>query len=107
MLKKLLNWLVKFFRKEKLYGYQYVDDVPDHLRPGIVYLVGNQDYYWQMVMLCPCGCKKALYMNLMAEYDPSWKYKITGETISLSPSIDRQVGCRSHFFLTHGKIKWC
>ncbi|MDN3582099.1 DUF6527 family protein [Mucilaginibacter flavus] len=107
MFRQLLNWIIKLFRKEELYNYQYVDDVPDQLRSGTVYLVGNAGYYWQTVMLCPCGCSKVLYMNLMDDYNPYWKYKIVGKTISLSPSIDRTVGCRSHFFLTYGKIVWC
>ena len=34
------------------------------------------------------------------------KYKIEEGKISLSPSIDRFVGCKSHFFLTDGKIIW-
>jgi hypothetical protein len=48
-----------------------------------------------------------LYMNLMDDYDPYWKYTIHGKTISLSPSVNRLVGCKSHFFLRSGKIEWC
>ncbi|WP_394339847.1 DUF6527 family protein [Mucilaginibacter conchicola] len=58
-------------------------------------------------MLCPCGCKQILYTNLIEDHHPFWKYKLNGKTISLRPSIDRLVGCRSHFFLTDGKIIWC
>jgi hypothetical protein len=107
MLQKLLKWFLKLFGREKLYKYQFVDDVPDQMRSGTVYLVGNQGYYWQTVMICPCGCQQALYMNLMDDYDPYWKYTIHGKTISLSPSVNRLVGCKSHFFLRSGKIEWC
>lgn len=107
MLRKLLRWFLKLFGREKLYKYQFVDDVPDQLRSGTVYLVGNQGYYWQNVMLCPCGCQQVLYMNLMDDYDPYWKYVIQGKTISLNPSVNRLVGCKSHFFLRKGKIEWC
>jgi len=107
MLLRLLESFVALFRKEKRYKYLFVDDVPDRLRSGFVYLVGNQGYYWQIVMLCPCGCDKILHMSLMQDDQHHWKYEISGKTISLSPSIDRKVGCRSHFFLTDGKIKWC
>lgn len=107
MLRKLVNWLLRLLRREKLFKYRFVDDVPDHLRSGTVYLIGNDGYFWQMLMICPCGCKKALYMNLIEDYDPYWKYEIRGKTISISPSINRMVGCRSHFFLKNGKIEWC
>lgn len=107
MLRKLLNWIIKLFTKEKLYTYRFVDDVPDRVKSGRVYLVGNQGYYWQVVMICPCGCAQLLYMNLMEDYNPYWKYKIHGKTISLSPSVNRIVGCKSHFFLKNGKIEWC
>lgn len=107
MFRKLYKWFIKRFEREKLYEYRFVDDVPDHIRSGTVYLVGNEGYYWQMVMVCPCGCRQILYMNLMDDYHPYWKYTIHGKTISLSPSIDRLVGCKSHFFLRNGKIDWC
>jgi len=107
MFRKLYKWLLKLFRKERLYSYQFVDDVPDKLKSGTAYLVSNQGYVWQCVMLCPCGCNQILYTNLMEEYHPYWKYMLKGKTISLRPSIDRLVGCRSHFFLTDGKIIWC
>lgn len=107
MLKKLLRWFQKLFGRERLYKYQFVDDVPDRMRSGTVYLVGNQGYYWQTVMICPCGCQQILYMNLIDDYDPYWKFNIQGKTISLSPSVNRLVGCKSHFFLKNGKIEWC
>ncbi len=107
MLQKLLKWFLKLFGREKLYRYQFVDDVPDQMRSGTVYLVGNQGYYWQTVMICPCGCQRILHMNLMDDHRPYWKYHIKGKTISLSPSVNRLVGCKSHFFLREGKIEWC
>ncbi len=41
MLKKLLRWFQKLFGRERLYKYQFVDDVPDRMRSGTVYLVGK------------------------------------------------------------------
>lgn len=107
MLRKLLDWFIELFKTEKLYKFRFVDDIPDRLRSGIVYLVGNDGYYWQAVMLCPCGCEKVLHMNLIEDYEPCWTYIIHPKTISLSPSVNRMVECRSHFFLRNGKIEWC
>lgn len=84
-----------------------MDDVPDSLKPSIIYIVGNDGYYWQVVMLCPCNCKKVLHMNLMREHQPYWRVEISRKNmISLYPSIHRMVGCKSHFFVRKGKIVW-
>jgi hypothetical protein len=107
MTKKLLSWIFAFCKRKKLYKIRYVDDIPDKLLPDLLYIVRNENYDWQAVMRCPCGCNKTLQMNLIREYHPSWKYKIEKKAISLYPSIHRQVGCKSHFFLTKGKIVWC
>ncbi|WP_410688422.1 DUF6527 family protein [Chitinophaga filiformis] len=58
-------------------------------------------------MTCPCGCGKILYLNLLRDYAPYWAYKTEGKIISLSPSVHRTVGCKSHFFITDGKLIWC
>ncbi len=107
MIKRLSQWFLKLFKKEKLYKYKYVDDVPDKLNLHTIYIVGNEGYYWQAVMLCPCGCNKTLHMNLMKEDHPSWKVEIHENTnVSLHPSIDRKVVCKSQFFVRKGKIVW-
>jgi len=107
MLQKLRNWCNRLFKKEKFYKYKFVEDVPDELRPDILYIISNDDFYWQVLMLCPCGCKKALHMNLMKGNNPSWKYEIDKKKrISLHPSVNRTFGCKSHFFLRKGRIVW-
>lgn len=107
MLRRVFDWFIQLFRREKLYKYEFADDIPDKISSCTVYLIGNQGYYWQAVMICPCGCRKLLHMNLMDDYDPYWKYKLKGNVISLVPSVNRLVGCKSHFFVTNGKIEWC
>jgi hypothetical protein len=107
MFEKLHDWYIKLFKKEKFYKYKYVEDVPDELKPNILYIISNENFYWQVVMLCPCGCKKALNMNLMKENHPTWKFEMDNKNrISLHPSINRSVGCKSHFFLRKGRIFW-
>lgn len=114
MLKLLFNWIFRLFRSitsqktaiDELYKFEFVDDVPDQPQFKTVYFVGEKKYYWQSIMLCPCGCKSLLYMNLMQDMNPYWTFKIDKNKISLSPSVDRFVGCKSHFFLKDGKIIW-
>jgi uncharacterized protein DUF6527 len=105
MAKKLLNWLADFFSKK--YKYKFINDVPNKLKPDIIYFIGHEGYYWQAIMICPCGCKKNLQMNLISDHSPYWKYKIEKKNlITLSPSIRRVVGCKSHFFIVKGKLLW-
>lgn len=107
MIKRFIKWLHNLFKSEKLYRARFVDDVPDKFDNRIIYIIENEGYYWQAVMICPCGCKKILHMNLIKEHRPSWKFKINKKgIITLHPSINRIVGCRSHFFIREGKVVW-
>lgn len=105
MKKKLLKWISDLF--SKTYKCEFVSDVPDSPKPSIIYFIGSDEYYWQAVMVCPCGCRKLLHMNLMDEHNPYWKYKIDKKKrVTLLPSVYRMVGCKSHFFIQKGKIAW-
>lgn len=107
MLQKLHKWYDKLFKKEKQYKYNYVEDVPDELKSDLLYIISNDNFQWQIVMLCPCGCKKILHMPLIKEGHAKWKYEIDKRNrISLHPSVNRIVGCKSHFFVRKGKIIW-
>lgn len=90
------------------YRAYYVDDIPDLLHAHVVYIVGENQHLWSAIMLCPCGCKQPLYLPLTKEDLPRWIVVVESDkTVSLSPSIRRTVGCKSHFYLIHGSIKWC
>lgn len=105
MIKKLLKRFADFFGRN--YKYKFVNEVPDKLKSGAIYFIGHEDYYWQAIMKCPCGCKKNLHMNLIPDYKPYWQYKIEkNNRFTLSPSIHRMVGCKSHFFIRRGKVIW-
>ncbi len=107
MIKRLFIWLQNLFRQERLYRAKFVNDIPDKLTYKEIYIIENEGCNWQAVMICPCGCNKILHMNLMEEYHPSWKFTLLKkDIISLNPSINRIVGCKSHFFVTEGKVIW-
>lgn len=107
MIKRLRNWILNLFVKERLYKARIVTDIPDNLDNKRIYIIENEGCNWQAVMICPCGCNKILHMNLMEEYYPSWKFTLLKKDIvSLRPSINRTIGCKSHFFVTNGKIIW-
>lgn len=78
------------------------------LEPTTLYLLGEGGQVWQAVMVCPCGCGETLHMSTLADDWPRWKVQRHEEgTASLSPSVWRKVGCRSHFWLRQGRIDWC
>lgn len=86
----------------------HLQELPDILHPTAVYVLGEGKHHWFVVMSCPCGCGKPLHMSLLAESDPNWQLiEHKDGTISLWPSIWREVGCCSHFFLRHGLVEWC
>jgi len=82
--------------------------LPKRLSSYKVYIIGVPGNEWLAEMLCPCGCGETLFLNLLQEELPNWKWRINADgTVTLSPSVWRLVGCRSHFFLREGIIQWC
>jgi hypothetical protein len=48
-----------------------------------------------------------IQLNLLPDAEPLWSLtKHRDGTVTLSPSIWRQKGCRSHFFIRKGQIEW-
>jgi hypothetical protein len=101
-------WFTSWFRRmPKPYRIVRASDVPDEAKPGVLYLVGEGEYLWFAAFVCPCDCKELVQLSLLADSRPRWRVEEhTDGTASLHPSIWRQKGCRSHFFLNHGFIVW-
>lgn len=128
LLSRIRKWFFHFFKLKKnisnnewedqfpeliderpsmlLYGFEFQEDFPEHLKEYIVYIIGEEEYYWLLVFYCPCGCKEIIQLNTLIEANPNWTYFIKKERITIHPSIWRTTGCRSHFFLRKGEIIW-
>ncbi len=103
--KRICRIFVKWFQPK--YGYLYIEDLPKTFVSNIVYLIGEKENLWQAALICPCGCNSIIQLNLLKESRPRWKvYFDKKNNLSLSPSIHKTSGCKSHFFLTKGKIEW-
>ena len=106
------HWLSWFqwsaHSKEPFIRYYEVDELPNKLENHLLYVVGEGRHRWYAAMICPCGCGETLHMGLLEDARPRWRAvrQNTG-TATLLPSVNRKVGCRAHFFLEHGKIRWC
>lgn len=91
------------------YHAVYADERPDagEMAPATLYVVGLREAPFCAAMLCPCGCGDALYISLVEDDWPRWRVKVYADgTPTIVPSIWRVVGCRSHFFLFWGRIRW-
>lgn len=57
---------------------------------------------------CPCGCGGIITLSLQAIHKPYWRLvKSEASRPTLHPSIWREKGCMSHFWLKDGRIFWC
>ncbi len=83
------------------------ESFPRKLQPYRLYVLLEGGTPWQAAMICPCGCNEILELNLLPDEHPRWTFRKDKKGyVTLEPSIDRQIGCRSHFFLRAGKIIW-
>jgi hypothetical protein len=96
------------WRKRQIYRVLHVEEFPNNLKRYKVYLAGENENVWAAAMVCPCGCGDVIELNLLKQARPCWQVQLhSDETVSLAPSVWRQKGCRSHFWVRRGKIDWC
>ncbi|WP_415881080.1 DUF6527 family protein [Burkholderia sp. BCC1970] len=90
------------------YAVVVVEDLPDEVQARKLYAVGESGHYWLAALRCPCGCGETIQLPMIEGQRPRWA--LTQQNMrrpSLSPSVDRTIGCRSHFWLRQGMIHWC
>lgn len=59
-------------------------------------------------MRCPCGCSDLLTIPIDPALETYWNLaKSSDGTVSLSPSVWRESGCRSHFILWNNAVFMC
>jgi Family of unknown function (DUF6527) len=84
------------------------DALPSNLEENILYVVEDDGYLEQAAMLCPCGCGRALHMNLLTDERPCWRLtQHTDGTATLYPSVWRKKDCGSHIWFRKGQVFWC
>src|SRR5881275_3049728 len=93
----------RLLRHPSLFRISYVEELPDVITGGQLFVVGENGFPWCAAMICPCGCGETLQMSLLLEGRPRWTFEEHNDcTPTLHPSVWRQMGCRSHFFLRKG-----
>lgn len=106
---RIRTWVARLCKRRRraISRIEYVVDFPDALDRNTVYFLGGKGKEWLAGFTCPCGCGDLIELPLIGR-SPKWKIKITpSNTLSISPSIHRSLGCASHFFILRGKVIWC
>ena len=90
------------------YRLQRVEDLPETLRPDIIYAVADaREAPWAAALICPCGCAAVIQLSLVPGGGPSWRLSRDWlRRPALYPSVWRVRGCRSHFWLRRGVVTW-
>lgn len=98
-----------FGRESKKYLGQYIEELPpeNEIEDNRIYIVGDKGYEWLAAFKCPCGCGDLIQLNLLEKGEHVWRIvRRKPQKISIAPSIDRTIGCKSHFTVTNGVVIW-
>ena len=106
-------WQIWFEFRKRLFGKPapllttYAAEMANEPEKNRIYLIGENNHFWFVVFLCPCGCGTTVQVSLLPNSNPHWTFAEHGVgTISLSPSVWRKDGCRSHYHVRRGFIEW-
>jgi hypothetical protein len=84
------------------------DNLPKQLKRRTFYIVEEDGFHEQAAMICPCGCRSVLHMNLLTDERPCWCVTRHDDgTATLHPSVWRKKECGSHFWFRGGRVVWC
>lgn len=59
-----------------------------------------------MLLRCPCGCGDVITLSLQTVHRPHWSIHEKNGRPYLFPSVWRDVGCYSHFWIKDGRVFW-
>lgn len=78
------------------------------VQPDVFYRVmRNKRPKWAL-LACPCGCRSVITLSLQRAHWPHWTVRASKERRpSMRPSVWRDIGCLSHFWVEDGRIYWC
>ncbi|CAI8733124.1 DUF6527 family protein [Pseudomonas sp. IT-P291] len=115
MLVKLIDWLPKLWGKVRDYFSTELhvveirgDFLPDEIRPKQFIHLLDEGESWSAGFRCPCGCGDVLEIALLDDAEPRWRLQVDHRgRPTLFPSVWRNDGCRSHFWIKKGKVHWC
>jgi hypothetical protein len=104
------KWLAvvrdRFARGRKVF-VQVGDALPANMPKEDLILLKDDGEEWSVGFYCPCGCGDVIELLLLPDVAPRWDIRIDPRgRPSLTPSVWRTTGCRSHFWLRDGHVIW-
>lgn len=80
-----------------------VEDTPDDIEAGKIYLIGNP--IRSVLFFCPCGCGSRVHLNCVVNVKSKWKViNDNPSSVTIHPSVQKVDGCKSHFRIIDGKV---
>jgi len=111
----VITGLVEFWRRLRLTAHPAVrrairvehrGALPPTLLPRRLYLVGYPPKW--AILRCPCGREHDIQLNLLNAERARWAVEFDDrQRPSLAPSVDVRAERRCHFWLIHGRVRWC
>lgn len=80
------------------YDFVDVEFLPDELEKNVVYNCHSER---RIDLICHCGCGATITLNTLTDTSPKWRV----DNNTISPSINRRVGCKSHFSIRDGIVE--
>lgn len=104
---------------QQTYRTERVAEIPRRaqMQPGILYhFTGHPDApsssLWKdgsVGFLCPCGCGEDVTLPVARDAGTAQQsehlWHFDPDTITIAPSVSHRAGCRSHYFITNGRLK--
>src|SRR6266545_1159568 len=82
------------------------ENLPPVLHPRRLYLVGSPAKW--AVLSCPCGTGHQIDLNLTNPGSTRWTVTLDRrKRPSVVPSVDVRSDRHCHFWVEHGRIRWC
>jgi hypothetical protein len=78
------------------------------VQQNVFYRVMRNDQPKWALFQCPCGCRSVVTLSLQSAHRPHWVVRTSKKyRPSMRPSVWRDIGCFSHFWVEDGRVYWC
>lgn len=110
---RMMQWLSRawdrirgLFRRDLRLVDLHSDEVPEQIARGKLLRMIDVGEPWAVAMSCPCGCGEIVELSLSKVSKPHWTLRLDQGKPTLSPSVWRNIGCKSHFWVRRGQVDW-